>query len=153
MMIKPLLGCYSGYSHCMLNMILADDLFAWQVAVLFSLWTYGRLSGENNGAVAAAQLWERIRSNHYHLPSTSLISPLAPVAFQPTCEMTLFHLSRLISADEILGFHPSCVPKMPVCPLMAFYIGHINLRLSPPEDIALYWPQSFPQPLAGSAIG
>lgn len=48
----------------------------------------------------------------------------------------------LISADEILGFHPSCVPKMPASPLMAFYIGHINLHLSPPEGIALYWPQS-----------
>lgn len=51
----------------------------------------------------------------------------------------------LISADEILGFHPSCVPKMPASPLMAFYIGHINLRLSPPEGIALYWPQSIPR--------
>lgn len=33
---------------------------------------------------------------------------------------------------------------MPARPLMAFYIGHINLRLSPPEGIALYWPQSIP---------
>lgn len=56
-----------------------------------------------------------------------------------------FHLSMLISADEILGFHPSCVPKMPASPLMAFYIGHINLCLSPPEGIALYWPQSIPR--------
>lgn len=48
----------------------------------------------------------------------------------------------VISTDEILGFHPSCMPKMPVSPLMAFYIGHINLSLSPPQGIALYWPQS-----------
>lgn len=50
----------------------------------------------------------------------------------------------LISADEMSGFHPSCVPKMPASPLMDFYIGHINHRLSPPEGIALYWPQSIP---------
>lgn len=54
-------------------------------------------------------------------------------------------LSMLISADEILGFHLSCMPKIPASPIMAFYIGHINLRLSPPEGIALYWPQSIPR--------
>lgn len=48
----------------------------------------------------------------------------------------------LISADEILRFHPSCMPKMPASPLMAFYVGRINLHLSPPGGIALYWPQS-----------
>lgn len=38
----------------------------------------------------------------------------------------------------------SCTPNMSACILMAFYIGHINLHLSPPEDRALYWPQSIP---------
>lgn len=68
--------------------------------------------------------------------------PLSPTSLQscvsaPRLEITLFHLGRLISADEILRFHPSYVPKMPVCPLMAFYMGHINLSLSPPRGTAL----------------
>lgn len=50
-----------------------------------------------------------------------------------------------ISADEILGFHRSCMPKVPGSPLMAFYIDHINLSLSPLEGIGLYWPQSIPR--------
>lgn len=34
--------------------------------------------------------------------------------------MMLFNLNMLISADEIFGFNPSCMPKMPASPLMAF---------------------------------
>lgn len=57
----------------------------------------------------------------------------------------LFHLSMLISADDIRvsSLLPVCL-KCQAGPLMAFYIGHINLCLSPPEGIAFYWPQSIP---------
>lgn len=76
---------------------------------------------------------------------TAGASPVRPLSsalrqsciLAPRLEITLFHFGRLISADEILRCHPSYVPKMPVCPLMAFYIGHINLRLSPPQGTAL----------------
>lgn len=109
-----------------------------------------QLRGGNNRAFLLAKLWKRIRSSHHH-PS-SFIQPLAPAAFYPRYKIMHFHLSLLISVDEILRFHPSWVPKMPASPLMAFYIGHINLRLSPLRGISLYWPQSIP-PFAGSAIG
>lgn len=65
----------------------------------------------------------RIASDHYHLPSHSLILPLTLAAFQLPYENYTLHFSMLIGADEILAFHPFCVPKMPTplsTPLMAF---------------------------------
>lgn len=88
----------------------------------------------------------------------SRVQPLSSASLQscvlaPHLEITLFHLGRLISADKILRFHPSYVPKMPVCPLMAFYMGHINLRLSQPQGTALILAPIHPHQRTRSAIG
>lgn len=77
--------------------------------------------------------WRRAHSSHYHLASTFLL--LTHILF--------VHESVLMSADEGSRPPPSCLPKMPARPLMAFYMGHINLSSAPLKVICVYGPNSF----------